>query len=395
MVKKRAGVDAGGAATLIIIIALVLLLYILFIPPDLREELLENGTSSSEGSESVEDENLLLDENVGTLKYADEDNKEYKIGNIYLYETTNAEIIDSINPFIIRNGWFEKKFKTINFKIEDVENTDNVILSLSTTEADGILYIYLNGEIIYEGEFTSSSPAPIPLKQSLLKEDNVLIFEVVGVGMAFWDVNEYQFKTAEIIGDVTDLSGQEGQNTLNIPEEDYINIDTASFSFVPYCGNLKTVGQLTIEINRQNVFSAIPVCDDSYHQSFDLNILKKGSNTVKFYTNKGSYNIEQIEIDLEMADAPSALYYFELNETQIIELQSEDKEAWVFIEFVDNNEDKKADININGHLRNIDQDEAEWDKDITEWVEEGNNYIEILPKNTLHIVNLQIFLEEV
>ena len=371
------------------------MLYILFIPPDLREELLENETSSSDSSNIFKDGNLLLNEDIGTLKYSDDENKEYKLGNVYLYETTSAEIIDNINPFIIRNGWFEKKFKTLNFKINDLDNTNDVFLSLSTTNAEGILYIYLNGEGIYEGEFASTSPAPIPLKKNLLKEENTLIFEVVGVSMAFWKVNEYQFKTAEIIGDVTDLSGQEGQNAFNIPSEDYTNIDSASFNFIPYCGNLKSVGKLNIEINDRTIFSAIPVCDDSYHQSFDLNILNKGSNIAKFYTDKGSYNIEQMEIKLEMEDTPSKLYYFELNETQIEYLESEEKEAWAYIEFVDNEDNTKADININGHLRNINQEESRWDKDITEWLKEDNNYIEIIPKNTLHIVNLQIILEEV
>jgi len=395
MTKKRAGADAGAATTLILIITVILVLYILFIPPDLREELLENGTASSETSNAFKDGNLLLNEDIGTLRYSNDENKEYKIGNIYLYETTSAEIIDSINPFIIRNGWFEKKFKTLNFKINDLSNTNDVFLSLSTTKAEGTLYIYLNGENIYEGEFDSTSPSPIYLKKSLLKENNVLIFEVVGVSMAFWKVNEYQFKIAEIVGDVTDLSGQEGQNAFNVPSEDHINMDSASFNFVPYCGNLKSVGKLNIEINDITIFSAIPVCDDSYHQSFDLNILNTGSNMAKFYTDKGSYSIEQMEIKLEMEDSPSTLYYFELNETQMEDLESKKKESWAYIEFVNNEENKKADININGHLRNINQEESDWDKDITDWVKEGNNYIEIIPKNTIHIVNLQILLEEV
>ena len=63
---------------------------------------------------------------------------------------------------------------------------------------------------------TDPTPSPISLKKSLLKEDNTLRFELNGVGAAFWRTNEYHFKNMQIVGDVTDLSGQEGQNTFTI-----------------------------------------------------------------------------------------------------------------------------------------------------------------------------------
>ncbi|MCK5107136.1 MAG: hypothetical protein KAQ83_00230, partial [Nanoarchaeota archaeon] len=239
--KKRAGVDAGAAGTLIIIIAAVIVLYILFLPPDAREELLENGSSSSSSISGNLDEYILLNEDVGTLKYFDDDSVDYSIGNIYLYETTNAEVLDSINPFIIRNGWFDKKTKVSTFSITDLENTNNVILSFSAEKAEGILYVYLNNQVIYEGELTSLSPAPIRLKKTQLLESNTLSFEVSGVGVSFWKTNEYQFKNVEIIGDVTDLSGQEGMNSFSIPEEEYANIDYSSLNFIPYCSSLHDV----------------------------------------------------------------------------------------------------------------------------------------------------------
>jgi hypothetical protein len=393
MKKKRAGVDAGSAATLIIIIAAVIIMYILFLPPDERQELLENETSSSSGNDNI-DENILLDEDVGTLNYFDDDSVEYSIGNVYLYETTNAEVLDTINPFIIQNGWFDKKFKTYSFNIEDLKNTNNVILSLSASKAEGVLSIYLNNEIIYEGQFESLTPSPISLKKSILQEENTLTFEVDGVGMSFWKTNEYHFKQIEIIGDVTDLSGQEAMNSFNIPEKDYQNIDYSTLNFVPYCSNLQEVGKLNIFLNNREIFSAIPICDDSYHQSFSTDYLREGENKIRFITEKGSYSVEQIEIEVDMVETPKAVYYFELNETQIQEIEEEDKEAWLYIEFIDDDENKKAIVNVNGHLRNIDQDEKYWEKNLSDWVEEGNNYIEIEPKKNLHIVNMQITLEE-
>ena len=252
--KKKAQASATSASTLLIIIALIIVLYILFLPPESREELLQDVNLPEE---SIPDQNinLLLSENVGSLSYFPTTLEQHSIGNIYLFETTNAEILEIINPFIIQNGWFNKKFKTLSFKIPMLENTENTMLTITAADTKGVLTIYLNSELIYESQFETLTPPPIALKKSLLKEENVLRFEIDGVGVAFWRTNEYQFKSMQIVGDVTDLSGQEGQNTFTISNTESLNMEGAKLAFIPYCNNIQDVGKLTIQINRNNVFS--------------------------------------------------------------------------------------------------------------------------------------------
>ena len=394
MSRKKAQTTGSGAATLIIIITLIVILYILFLPPESREELLgDNTTSNGESQEAEEQENILLSENIGTLTYFPSTTELHNIGNIYLFETTNAEALDTINPFIIRKGWFDEKFKTLNFKINELENTENVILSITATKTKGILYIYLNNELIYEGEFESLTPGPITFKKTLLKEDNTLRFELDGVGLAFWKTNEYQFKNMQIIGDVTDISGQEGQNVFTLTNTEYLNLEESVLKFVPYCSNVNSVGKLTIQINNRNIFSAIPICDDSYQQSFSPAILNSGQNKIKFITSKGSYSVEQIKVVNYLKETKSALYYFEINESQYGEVTNNEKDVLLTLSFIDNNENKRATININGHLTEIDQTEEEFSKNIDGWIEQGNNYVEIKPKTTLNIVKLMVGLE--
>ncbi len=393
MSNKKAQATSSGASTLIVIITLIIILYVLFLPPESREELLGDNTSSNgENQEAEEQENILLSENIGTLTYFPSTIELHNIGNIYLFETTDAEVLDSINPFIIRKGWFDEKFKTINFKIGELENTENVILSITSTKAKGILYIYLNDELIYEGEFESLTPAPVTLKKSLLNEDNTLKFKIDGVGLAFWKTNEYQFKNMQIIGDVTDISGQEGQNTFTLTNTEYLNLEESVLKFIPYCSNINEIGKLTIQINNRNVFSAIPICDDSYQQSFSPAILNSGQNKIKFTTSKGSYSLEQIKIVDYLKETKSALYYFEINESQYEEITNEENDALLTLSFIDDDENKKATINVNGHLTEIDQTEKEFNKNINNWVEQGNNYVEIKPKTTLNIVDLIVEL---
>jgi len=393
MFNKKA-IDAGGAANLLIIIALVLVLYILFLPPESREELLGDNISGSTGSELEELANVLLLETVGTVDYIPNEYDEHDISNIYLSAQTNAEVLDQFNAFIIKRGWFVKKDKVLNFKIDDVDNTDNVILSLSASNIGEVLHIFVNGEEIYEGIFESLTPAPITIKTDLLQETNFLEFKLDGVGVAFWKTNRYDFNNVEIIGDVTDISGQEGEESFILTEEEYGNLQEAKLNFIPYCSNVQDVGKLTVKLNYNTVFSAIPICEDYYEQTFSKEILKEGENKISFMTSKGSYTIEQIEITTEAEEDNSVIYYFEINETQYQEIEDEEKDCMLFLEFVDNEEDKKATLNINGHLREIDQTEALYEKNLNDWVGEGNNYIEIIPKRTLNIVELKVSLGE-
>ncbi len=393
MFNKKA-IDAGGAANLLIIIALVLVLYILFLPPESREELLEDNVSGSTGSELEELANVLLLETIGTVDYIPSEYDEHDINNIYLSAQTNAEVLDQFNAFIIKRGWFVKKDKVLNFKIDDADNTDNVILSLSASKIGEVLHIFVNGEEIYEGKLESLTPGPITIKKDLLQEENILTFELEGVGLGFWKTNRYDFNNVEIIGDVTDVSGQEGEESFILTEEEYENLQEAKLNFIPYCSNVQDVGKLTVKLNYNTIFSAIPICEDYYAQTFSKEILNQGENKISFMTSKGSYTIEQIEITTEGEEDDSVLYYFEINESQYQEIEDGEIDCMLFLEFVDNEEDKKATLNVNGHLREIDQTEEDYEKNLNNWVSEGNNYIEIIPKRTLNIVELKVSLEE-
>ena len=393
MFNKKA-INAGGAANLLIIIALVLVLYILFLPPESREELLGENISGSEGGGVAGLENVLLLENVGTVDYVPSEYEDHDISNFYLSAQTNAEVLDQFNAFIIKRGWFVKKDKIFNFKIDDVDNTNNVILSLSASKIEGVLHIYVNGEEIYEGNLESLTPSPITIKTSLLQENNILEFKLDGVGVAFWKINRYDFTNVEIIGDVTDISGQEGEESFILTEEEYENLQEAKLNFIPYCSNVQDVGKLTVKLNYNTIFSAIPLCEDYYEQAISKEILTQGENKISFMTSKGSYTIEQIEITTKAEEDTSVIYYFEINESQYQEIEDGETDCMLFLEFVDNEEDKKATLNVNGHLREIDQTEPDYEKNLNDWVGEGNNYIEIIPKRTLNIVELKVSLGE-
>ena len=41
-------------------------------------------------------------------------------------------------------------------------------------------------------------------------------------------------------------------------------------------------------------------------------------------------------------------------------------------------------------MRRVDQEEPTYEKQINSWVEEGRNYVKLIPKKTVDIVNIKI-----
>jgi hypothetical protein len=389
MKKAQGGLNA---AILIAIIAAVIIIYILFLPAEDREELLEKeGPYDDNGKE---EKITLLSENVGRLdpvgRVRDKD-----IPNVNIFEKTDSKVLDTINPIYVKNGWFDKKIKIVKFDVSDLENTENIVLSFSAPTRKGILSIKLNNELIYEYEINSLNIDPIRLKKSSLTQSNELEFSVSSVGAKFWRTNEYSLDNVKIIGDLTDLSRQESKNVFTLTDTEYKNLEKSEIRFIPYCSTTATVGVLDVFINNRNIFSAVPVCNDRYKQEIPMSALSAGQNKVIFRTSKGSYAVEQIKLSFTEKDTPEAVYYFEVNSTTYDDILDGEYDAFIKIEFVDDEKTKRADLNINDHRVRIDQEKKNYDKNINNWIEEDNNFIKITPiKTTLDIVEVKIELEE-
>ena len=390
MKKAQGGVNA---AILVAVIAGLIILYILFLPAEERESLLENKTVKKTSTDDEEEEGLLLSVFPNRLEESSEV-EDKDIPNIFLFETTNAKELESINPFIVRKGWFDEKTKIETFSMNSLETTDNVILSFKAKKHDGTLTIKLNGEVVFENNIEQETVAPISLKKDLLKEDNTLDFAVSSVGLRFWKTNEYSLEDIKIIGDITDRSKQESRNIFTLTSKDLANIEEANLRFVPYCKSVAEVGTLDITLNDRNLFSAVPVCDDSYKQSIPIGLLDAGENKIIFKTARGSYSVEQIKIEFDEKEVEKKVYFFETNQSEIDDIEDGDKDAILRLEFVDDEENKRADININDHFITLDDDERIFTRNINDIIEEGNNFIEIRPRTRLDIVELSIKLED-
>ena len=308
-------------------------------------------------------------------------------------ETTNAKELGRINPFIIRNGWFDKKARAEQFTLEDHDNTDNAVLTFSAKKRRGILTIGLNNAVIFENELSSDNIEPIKLDKSLLAKANTLDFSVSPVGYKFWTTNEYSLENIKIIGDITDTSRQESANIFILSGAEFSSMDKAVLRFIPYCKSVNDIGTLDIFINSRKIFSSVPVCDSAYKQDIPKSALNEGENNIVFKTKKGSYSVEQIKISLEFKESKAKTYFFEINSSTLNEIRRATKNVVLTIKFADGKSQKTAKLDVNGKIENLDTGKAVFSRVISNKVSEGNNYVRLEPlEGDLEIVELRVEL---
>lgn len=386
MLKKAQG--GLNAAILVAIIAGLIILYIIFLPTSQRESILEK--NAGEKTTGQENPNVLLRVSPGSLSVSKGLEDQKSIPDVFLVETTNAKELKKINPFIVRNGWLDKKINKIDFELEDASNTDNVILTFTTKKRTGILTIKLNNAVVFENELASDVVEPVKLDKKLLGKTNSLEFSVSSVGLKFWTTNEYSFDNMKIIGDITDTSRQESTNIFTLSNSEFASIDKATLKFIPSCSNVNDLGTLDIFINNKKLFSTVPVCENAYKQSIPKSILNEGENNIVFKTNRGSYSVEQIKISLDFKEPKVKTYFFEINADTFKKIKNGDKDILLTIKFVDDKKQKRAKLDVNGHAETIETEKVSFSKDISNKISEGNNFIRLEPLEDIEVVELRI-----
>jgi len=383
---KKAQTSGTGAAILIMIIAVLLVVYILLIPPAEREKLLE-GESGVSGV-SYANKTLLLT-SPGRLDYLAQDKIEHPISTVSLYSTTSASLLKSVSTIYIKNAWFDKKPFNFSFMLDDLTNTDNVLLGFNVNDCQGMLIIKLNGFEIFNSEITTLNTDPIKLPKDQLKKENVLEFEVSPVGFKFWGVNEYSLEKIRVSADVTDITTREAKQTFLVTTTEKENAEKMILRFFSDCKPAET-GILNIYLNGHSIFSAAPDCGILRTLEIAPTSLISGENELHFQTNKGAYVIDSIMLKTELKEMTYPTYYFEVEDDTYSYVSSGDFKLRLRMEFPDDVEQKKADIYVNGHLNDLYTTQRVYELTLNPFINSGNNVIEIKPKSTLDVVNLKV-----
>ena len=83
----------------------------------------------------------------------------------------------------------------------------------------------------------------------------------------------------------------------------------------------------------------------------------------------------------------------------IDDIENGDVDIVLTIEFIDDDRNKRADLNINDRLSSIDTEDKIFTKTLNDgddpnFIEEGNNFVEIEPRTRLDIIEIRIDVEE-
>ncbi len=310
-------VGAGGAALLVLLITLIVIFYILFLPPEEREALLnDEAIPGTPQASSTGYSHLIgttpLSTQVGQINYIKDSEIEHSLTSFTIYTDTDANLIQNVASLYVKNSAFDKQAQEITFSV-DKYATERVYLSFNVYRPAGVLKIYLNGLQLFEGTLETGTPTPIALPQDYLKSDNVLYFTVSSPGFAFWRVNEYELQNLRIVGDITDSSHSMNMQKFFIVSKEYDTMEKAVLDFFPDCDNVN-VGKIDIMVNGETIFNGIPDCGLKNHVSLGKETLRSGENTLEFVSEYGSYIIDQVNLNVELADPEYPIYYFKLDE---------------------------------------------------------------------------------
>jgi len=104
-------------------------------------------------------------------------------------------------------------------------------------------------------------------------------------------------------------------------------------------------------------------------------------------------SLEQIRIKAILDPTKSYMDYFNVDSKLYETVVDGINDAELVIKFVDDNKLKNAKLNVNGRLYMIDQRTPTYRVDISNVIEEGNNYVELTPLTELNIIKLEITAE--
>jgi hypothetical protein len=318
---KKGQATGAKAAVFVALMALFIIFYILFLPPDVRDEILETGPSYGGGGNAPSGYGtgqvmaVLISEKPGRLDFVKPNDLEveHNIPSVNLFSITQSEVLRSTDSLYAKNNAFNQVEDDFRFTVEDIDNTHNILFSFKPTERSGFLIIKLNGEVVTTKRYNSEVADPVILPKDILQNVNKLEVAVSEVGWRFWASNEYLLEDVKVLAEVTDVSRQQSTATFTVTRTEKENAEKAYLKFFPDCMPAKA-GVLTVAINNNIVFSGVPDCGLLRPISFLPQYLVIGENKITFASSGGNYLIDNIVVKTELKKQSYPVYYFDMKD---------------------------------------------------------------------------------
>ena len=365
----------------VMLLALFIIMYVILIPPEEREELL----STFEEAEEKVPEDVLLLEYPGTI-YPYKTNIEKKdFGSIHLFSKDEKIHKVLVKSLTVSKNILKDNYKVLYFDLKNKRITKKVELLGLVTEHRGKITIKLNGNVIFNGELTQDKmPIELPL-QHLVSGKNKLEFYASSPGYKVFLTNYYIFEDLSILQHISMV--KKAHSFKFSTDRD---VRKAILRYYINCNTPEIKGNLEIKFNDHVLLSDRIFCD--YTLRREIGIDKdyfEEENILIFKVDKGDYNIDKIELLIEYEKTGYPKYSFEIGKELYDEIKSGKKDLELLINFPSVGE-KEAEIFIQDSKIHMLTTRKSYSIDISEYIDEGTNFIEIIPKNEFDITSLKI-----
>ena len=418
MKYKKGGTEpAGDIAALILLILLSTVIYIVLIPPAEREALL--GTDNETAGKTptgISAEQTLLSASPGQVHPFKKGTIRKEITPVSLFTKVEDKIVNLATSLTVSKSPFSEQVRQLSFRVDDINNLDSAKLFLFIKDASGEIFIELNGNIIYEGKLASEN-VPILLPTSSLKANNIIRF---GTKNLFWSkyiLSDIYVKTSYL------YENTQVKRTFEISTREKSNIEKAKFEYYINCLG-KEQGILSVILNSKLLTDDYIVCGIGKRTlEISSRDLVFGTNVIEFRVDKGNYDIEALELVMDVGEKVFPAYNFEItNEiykkvfnscyvdcesdcnddcgsdtscfsTCISDCTDTCDRVNVILEMTfSGDERKKAAITINEFEISMNTQSSEYVRVISDYIRRGDNVIKIVPKSDFDIGSLQIFV---
>ena len=384
----KKGQSGGDIAVFIFLLAIFMVIYVLMVPPEVREELLDinqeplYNTSDDILISGVKD-TVLLNEEPGVVKPFDKGKVIHEMNDVALYIKNEPKTSDLAYRLEVSNGLFGEKTQDLSFSIDDLPDVKRVMIYMTVLEGKGNFVVELNGKEIYDNEVGPGIES-IVLPINLLGEYNNVKLKVSN---KIFGKNVYKLSNVKL-RETYELENTQEERSIIVGEHENGN---GKLEYHVYCNSAERSAMFRIYLNDKEINQQILPCVSTLQNvEIDEDDLQEGENIFKFEIDKGDFLFSNIGLSVDSEEGGALKYEFPITSKEYDKLVAEQAEISFKMELVD---DGKATIDINGNLLNLDGDS--YSRYISRFIEKGNNYVKIIPKNEFEIKNIEILLEEV
>ena len=390
---KLGQAEGKAVAILIIVIAIAIVVYIVAIPPADRDALLGNldePSVTSTNTQQVE----LISKAIGQLTPQDEMIATHSIPSVNIFHKKEPKIIPLTNSLIASKGWFSGSAPTLTFDIANIKDAEKVKIYMTTLKASGNLIIKLNGNLALEEKLpVGIKIVDLPIN-ALQEEDNKLEFTASFPG-PFWATNEYQLKDVGLKIEYELINTKE-ERTFILGEDEKANIKSASLDYYQMCnsGPRGNAYPFKMYLNENKLFDGSILCMDA-KQSIDIPVsnLVNYVNTLLFVLEDGDFTFADMEVKTPLRSSVYPTYYFSVSKNQYDVIQAGNYVANLEFFFEDDASIKKTKVVVNSDDFFVNTKESEFAFDISMYLEQGSNFIKMIPTSTFNVLGMKVTLK--